>query len=197
MERFAGLLEHLPREQGQMLRALHLAQEELGWISRDAIRLIARHLRVSEAQVYGPATFYAEFRHSPPPKTLVTWCSGPSCRVVGGDRVRRILEAEFGCQLGENTPDDELGLWLGQCNGTCERAPMVWVNGRVVGPLSMLDTVKLARRLRDGDDPIAWPDRPIKIAPATFVGAESIYGSQHGSVEQPEQLGQSADGATR
>ena len=126
MERFAGLLQQLPRDQGQILKALHLAQEELGWVSRDAIRLIARHLRVSEAQVYGPATFYAEFRHSPPPKTLVTWCSGPSCRVVGGDRVRRIFETELGCQLGENGPDDEYGLWLGQCNGTCERAPMVW-----------------------------------------------------------------------
>ena len=178
MERFAGLLQQLPRHQGEMLRALHLAQEELGWISRDAIRLIARHLRVSEAQVYGPATFYAEFRHSPPPKTLVTWCSGPSCRVVGGDRVRRIFEAEFGCLLGENTADDELGLWLGQCNGTCEKAPMVWVNGRVVGPLSMVETVKLARRLKSGDDPLTWPERPIKIAPATFVDAETTYGSE-------------------
>ncbi|MXX79751.1 MAG: hypothetical protein F4Y69_01815 [Chloroflexi bacterium] len=180
MERFAGLLEQLPRRQGEMLRALHLAQEEMGWISRDAIRLIARHLRVSEAQVYGPATFYSEFRHSPPPRTLVTWCSGPSCRVVGGDRVRRIFEAEFSCRLGENTEDDALGLWLGQCNGTCERAPMVWVNGRVVGPLTMLETVKLARRLKDGEDPIDWPERPIKIAPATFVEAEATYGSAHG-----------------
>ena len=180
MERFAGLLQQLPRQQGEMLRALHLAQEELGWISRDAIRLIARHLRVSEAQVYGPATFYAEFRHSPPPRTLVTWCSGPSCRVVGGDRVRRIFEAEFGCRLGENTPDDELGLWLGQCNGTCEQAPMVWVNGRVVGPLTMVESVKLARRIKAGDDVIEWPHRPIKIAPATFVDAEATYGSAHG-----------------
>ena len=179
MERFAGLLQQLPRHQGEMLRALHLAQEELGWISRDAIRLIARHLRVTEAQVYGPATFYAEFRHSPPPRTLVTWCSGPSCRVGGGDRIRRIFEAEFGCRLGENTADDELGLWLGQCNGTCEQAPMVWVNGRVVGPLTMVESVKLARRLKAGDDPIEWPKRPIKIAPAVFVEAEATYGAEH------------------
>lgn len=186
MERFAGLLQQLPRQQGEMLRALHLAQEELGWISRDAIRLIARHLRVSEAQVYGPATFYAEFRHSPPPRTLVTWCSGPSCRVVGGDRVRRIFEAEFGCRLGENTADDELGLWLGQCNGTCEQAPMVWVNGRVVGPLTMVESVKLARRLKAGDDVIEWPRRPIKIAPATFVDAEATYGAGHGDAAAEE-----------
>ena len=183
MERFAGLLQQLPRSRGELLRALHLAQEQLGWISKDAIRLIGRHLRLSDAQVYGAASFYAEFRHSPPPETLVTWCSGPSCRVVGGDRVRRILEAELDCHLGENDPDDQYGLWLGQCNGTCERAPMVWVNGRVVGPLTMVETVKLARRIRAGEQVVEWPKHPIKIAPATFVDAEAVYGSEH--AEQP------------
>ena len=176
MERFAGLLQQLPRSKGELLRALHLAQEQLGWVPRSAIRLIGRHLRMTDAEVYGAASFYAEFRHSPPPRTLVTWCSGPACRVVGGDRVRRILEAELGCKMGQNDAEDEYGLWLGQCNGTCERAPMVWVNGRVVGPLTMVDTVKLARRIRAGEDVIEWPQRPIKIAPAAFVDAESVYG---------------------
>lgn len=179
MERFAGLLQQLPRSRGELLRALHLAQEQLGWISKDAIRLIGRHLRLSDAEVYGAASFYAEFRHSPPPETLVTWCSGPSCRVVGGDRLRRILEAELDCRLGENDPDDRYGLWLGQCNGTCERAPMVWVNGRVVGPLTMVETVQLARRIRNGEQVVEWPQNPIKIAPATFVDAEAVYGPEH------------------
>ena len=187
MERFAGLLQQLPRSRGELLRALHLAQEQLGWISKDAIRLIGRHLRLSDAEVYGAASFYAEFRHSPPPETLVTWCSGPSCRVVGGDRLRRILEAELGCRIGENDPDDRYGLWLGQCNGTCERAPMVWVNGRVVGPLTMVETVQLARRIRNGEQVVEWPNHPIKIAPATFVDAEAIYDPEHAAdlAEQP------------
>ena len=190
MERFAGLLRQLPRRQGEMLRALHLAQEELGWISRDAIRLIARHLRVSEAQVYGPATFYSEFRHSPPPKTLVTWCSGPSCRVVGGDRVRRIFEAEFGCRLGENTADDELGLWLGQCNGHLRAGP---------DGLGQRARGRAALDGRDGQagappaggrGSITWPERPIKIAPATFVEAEAVYGSEHGPAAAAERTGE-------
>ncbi len=151
MERIGELLARLPRERGQLLPALHLVQEELGWVPREAMRLVARHLRLTEAQVFGPASYYSEFRFSPPPRTLVTWCSGPSCRVLGGERVRRILEAELGCRLGENGPNDGYGLWLGQCNGTCERAPQVWVNGRVVGPLSLAQTVRLARRVRAGE----------------------------------------------
>ena len=99
--------------------------------------------------------------------------------MVGGDRMKRILEAELGCRMGQNDAQDEVGLWLGQCNGTCERAPMIWVNGRVVGPLTMVETVKLARRIRAGEDVVKWPQRPIKIAPATFVGAEAVYGAEH------------------
>lgn len=65
--------------------ALHLVQEELGWVPREAMALVAKHLRISEAQVYGPVTFYSEFREIPPPRTLIAWCSGPSCRIVGGE----------------------------------------------------------------------------------------------------------------
>ena len=176
MERLAGRLGSLPQTQDQILPALHVVQEELGWVSREAIKLVARQLRVTEAQVYGPATFYAEFRQAPPPRTLVAWCSGPSCRVVGGDRVRGILEAELGCRMGENSADDAYGLWLGQCNGTCERAPMIWVNGRVLGPLTAAETVRLCRKIKRGEAVIAHPQDAVQITPAVFVDAERVYG---------------------
>ncbi len=166
MERIAGLIQQLPRERGQLLRALHLVQHELGWVPPEAMRLVARHLKLSDAQVYGPATFYAEYRLTPPPETLVTWCSGPACRMLGGMAVRRALEAELGCGMGGNGPDDRWGLWFGQCNGTCERAPQVWVNGRVVGPLTARSTRDLARRIRNGDDVAPLPEGAVEIQPA-------------------------------
>ena len=144
--------------------ALHLVQEELGWVPREAMRIVARHLRLSEAQVYGPVTFYSEFRETAPPRTLVVWCSGPSCRIVGGEPIKTVLEVELGCRLGENGPDDAYGLWLGQCNGTCERAPQVWVNGRVVGPLGVAEAVRLARRVKAGES-VAPPEGDTPIAP--------------------------------
>ncbi len=49
----------------------------------------------------------------------------------------------------ENTPDDSLGLHLAQCNGTCDFAPQIWVGGKVVGPLSAAETIKLARELKE------------------------------------------------
>jgi NADH-quinone oxidoreductase subunit E/NADP-reducing hydrogenase subunit HndA len=63
------------------------------------------------------------------------------------------MQAVLGIELGEDTPDGRVGLVLGQCNGTCEQAPQVWVGERVVGKLTAARAVTLARSLRDGADP--------------------------------------------
>ena len=134
---------------GDLLAALHAVQHHYGYIPRPAIGVVARQLRLSEAKVHGAITFYSEYRLTPPPQVLVGWCSGPACRLKGGDHIRKVLETELGIGMGENTEDNRLGLHLAQCNGTCEHAAQVWVNGDVVGPLTAADTVRLARRLKE------------------------------------------------
>lgn len=147
-------IQHLVREfkpgDGDLLAALHKVQHQYGYVPRIAMRVIGRQLRLSEARVYGAATFYSEFRLTPPPATLIGWCSGPACRLKGGENVRKILEAELGIAMGENTEGNKLGLHLAQCNGTCERAPQVWINGTVTGPLTSAGTVELVRGLKSG-----------------------------------------------
>jgi NADH:ubiquinone oxidoreductase subunit E len=98
--------------------------------------------------VYGAVTFYSEFRLTPPPETLIGWCSGLACRLRNGEGVRKVLESELGIGMGENTEDNKLGLHLAQCNGTCEQAAQIWVNGEVVGPLDAASTVQLVRELK-------------------------------------------------
>ena len=136
---------------GDLLPALHAVQHNYGYIPKPAIGVVARQLRLSEAKVYGAITFYSEFRLTPPPQVLIGWCSGPACRLKGGDRIRKVLEAELGIGMGENTEDNRLGLHLAQCNGTCEHAPQVWVNGEVVGPLTSNSTMELVDRLKRGE----------------------------------------------
>ncbi len=168
-DRLSAALSDLAPGKGSLLPALHRAQHELGWVPRAAMSLIAARLRISEAQVYGPATFYSEFRLTPPPATLLTWCSGPTCRVLGGERIKLILENTLGCRLGENGPGDAYGLWLGQCNGTCEQAPQVWLNGRVLGKLSLAGAARLAQRLREGETAATIAPPPpdaVEIQPA-------------------------------
>ena len=131
------------------LRALHKVQHRYGYIPKEAMAVVARQPRLGEAHVYGTVTFYSELRLTPSPQPRIDWCSGPACRIKGGEYVRTALEAVLEIGMEENTPDDKLGLHLAQCNGTCDFAPQIWVGGKVVGPLSAADTIRLARQLKE------------------------------------------------
>ena len=131
-----ALLEGLAAGEGEMLEGLHRIQHHYGYMPRAAIPAVAQHFRIPEARVYGAITFYSEFRETPPAETTISWCSGPACFIKGGENIELVLENMLGCAMGENTADNKLGLHLGQCNGTCDNAPQVWVNGKVVGPLT-------------------------------------------------------------
>lgn len=142
------LLQGLVPGHGDLLTALHRIQHHYSYIPQAAIPAVAKHLRITEARVYGAVSFYSEFRQTQPPDTIISWCSGPACYIKGGENIKLVLENMLGCKLGESTPDNKLGLHAGQCNGTCDNAPQVWVNGKVAGPLSAKDTVDLVRELK-------------------------------------------------
>lgn len=146
-------IQHLIRDfkpaDGDLLGALHAVQHRYGYIPKIALKVVARQLRLTEAKVYGAVSYYSEFRLTPPPETIVSWCSGPTCRLKGGDGIRKVLEHELGVGMGENTEDNKLGLHLAQCNGTCEYAAQIWVDGKVVGPLTPSTASKFIRDLRE------------------------------------------------
>ena len=137
-------------ERGHLLPALIEIQEHYGYISKDAIAVVARQFRTTPALVYGTVSFYADFRSEPPADREIIWCSGPACRLRGGDRIREALQQTLQLPLDGQSGDGAYGLRLGQCNGTCSEAPQVWLDGKVVGGLSVAEAVKMARELKDG-----------------------------------------------
>ena len=150
------LIADLKPGDGDLLAALHRLQEHYGYIPTVAIPVVGQHLKLGTARVYGAITFYSELRLTPPPETTISWCSGPACCLKGSENVRLILEAVLGIKMGESTEDPPsagLGLHLAQCNGTCDLAPLVWVNGRAQGRLSAADAVRLARELSPKANP--------------------------------------------
>lgn len=147
------LLEGLAPGEGDLLEALHRVQQRYGYVPREAIPAVAQQLRLPESRVYGAITYYSELRQTPPPQTSISWCSGPACYIKGSESIRLILETLLGCGMGENTADNRLGLHLGQCNGTCDNAPQLWVDGKVVGPLTSAKTVDLIKGLQERQIP--------------------------------------------
>lgn len=156
-------------DNGELLACLHRFQHHYGYIPPDAVPEIARRMRMTAAAVFGTISFYSEFRTTPPPQTLINWCSGPACRLKGGEEIRRALEAVLGLGMEQTSPDNRVGLHLAQCEGSCEYSPLVWLRtygepppnpdavlveerGEVVGPLRVAEAIALARRLHTGDD---------------------------------------------
>lgn len=151
LQELRALVAEFEPGRGHVMPALHKVQDTYGYISRPAMEVIARQLQTTPALVYGAVSFYDDFRTEPPPDCEVKWCSGPACRLVGGDRIRRALEAEFGFPVGGHSEDHRIGLHLGQCNGTCHEAPQIWVNDAVVGRLTVAGAVRLARELKGAE----------------------------------------------
>jgi NADH:ubiquinone oxidoreductase subunit E len=166
--KYSELVREFKPNAGHLLAALHKIQHHVGYIPTEAVAAVAKQLRMTAAEVFGALTFYSEFRTAPPPKVQVNWCSGPTCRLKGGDNIRKAMESVLAVGMEENTADAVAGIHLQQCDGSCEYAPLVWLRrigghaegenalleeerGTIRGPLRVADAVELARRLKAGD----------------------------------------------
>ncbi|MGQ9572322.1 MAG: NADH-quinone oxidoreductase subunit NuoE family protein [Dehalococcoidia bacterium] len=143
------LIADVKPNDADLLAALHRIQDAYGYVPRQVVPRLAEKLHTTPAMVYGAITFYSEFRLEPPARTTISWCSGPACRLKGGENVRRALEAVLGIGLGETTADKAVGLRFVQCDGTCALAPLLRLNGRPKGPLTVSEAIKLARKLKE------------------------------------------------
>ena len=91
----------------------------------------------------GMTTSDADFRTPPPATTPSAWGSGAPCMLRNSTGMLRAMEAVLDCRLGETTADGQVELMRGQCNGTCELAPQLWVDGTVVGKLDSARAVTI------------------------------------------------------
>lgn len=138
----------LPARRESLIPALQLVQEKLGWLPKSAMRGIASYLRVPESEVWGTASFYAQFRFTPVGRNILTVCRGTACHVRGSAGILRELEKELGVKPGETTPD--LGFTLQQvaCFGSCALAPVLVVNGKVYGRQTSQSVKRILNQLR-------------------------------------------------
>jgi len=116
-----------------MIPMLQAAQAALGYLPRDAMQAIARHLVVPPAVVEGVASFYAQFRFNKPGRHCVTVCRGTACHVRGSGKLMDELGASLGVAAGHTTADGEFTIETVACFGACALAPVVVIDGTVNG----------------------------------------------------------------
>ena len=135
-KRVAEIIAPLKRDSSNVIVALQAVQGELGWLPPDAFRQIASHLRVSTSEVFGAATFYAQFYTTPRPAHMVKACSGTACHVRGGQRVLNAVKNRLNIVPGENTPDLKFGLERVACFGACALGPVLVVDEEAYGSMT-------------------------------------------------------------
>jgi NADH-quinone oxidoreductase subunit E len=122
---------------------LQKVQETERYLSPESIRLISRHLRISESEVYGVATFYAQFRFRPPGDCNIKVCLGTACHVGGGNNFMEVMKIAKNLSHGETSPDRKFSLERVACLGCCALAPVVVVNEEVHGRMNRVKFMKL------------------------------------------------------
>ena len=130
-----GLLATFSNEE-DLIPALQAVQEHLGYVPADAIRRIAAHLRLPASTAFGTASFYSQFRFTPPGKHKLRVCCGTACHVRGSGQIVQALERKLGIQPGETSDDNEFSLERVACFGSCALVPVLVVNDQVHGQMT-------------------------------------------------------------
>jgi NADH:ubiquinone oxidoreductase subunit E len=126
---------------------LQAVQETFRYIPLEAIARIAETTDMTESQLFGIATFYAQFRLSPVGERIVKVCHGTACHVSGAEGLTESLEARLGVKDGENTPDMKYTLTKVACVGCCSLAPVVMVDSRTYGSLDRKKAAEIIDKL--------------------------------------------------
>lgn len=123
-------------ERGVLIPILQKVQEKLGYLSEEAISQIARFLKVSESEVFGVASFYAQFRFTRPGDHSVKVCLGTACHVRGGEKILERVERELNVLPGSTTKDYKFSLERVACFGCCALAPVLVIDEKVYGRMT-------------------------------------------------------------
>jgi len=124
------------QRRGLVLPALQKIQRTLGYLPNEALPQVAAFLGMSEGEVFGVATFYSQFRFSPPGRNSITICCGTACHVRGSGRLLSELERRLRVKPGETTLNLDFSLDTIACFGSCALAPVVVINGKVRGRMN-------------------------------------------------------------
>lgn len=112
-----------------LIPILQAVQDEYGYLSREAMVQIGKHLKLPVSKVYGVATFYNQFRFHPQGKFHIQVCRGTACHVKGSAKVLDAVRQHLKLEPGQTTRDGLFSLEVVACIGACGLAPVICVNG--------------------------------------------------------------------
>lgn len=129
-------LARYPRPQDTLIALLQDVQDVYGYLPQQVLLHLAQRTGIPAAKLSGVATFYAQFRMTPPGKHQVLVCMGTACHVNGAGTVAEAVEVELGVAEGATTPDGLFSWEKVACLGCCSLSPVMMIDGRAYGKLT-------------------------------------------------------------
>lgn len=126
-EEVRSLLGDAPRRRDLLIEHLHLIQDKYGCLRAAHMRALAEEMRMSMAEIYEVATFYAHFDvvkegETPPPALTIRVCDSLSCELAGAQALKAALE--------DGLDPAEVRVLRAPCMGRCDTAPVLELGHR-------------------------------------------------------------------
>tara|TARA_Y100001936_G_scaffold73677_1_gene72537 strand:- start:960 stop:1424 length:465 start_codon:yes stop_codon:yes gene_type:complete len=125
-----------------ILSSLLAVQDEIGYLPKNSLNVIAEFMKVSTNDVWGVASFYLNFRFDPPGKYNLEICWGPSCHIGGASDLQQTALKKLDLENQGDTQDGKFSLKFNTCLGACPQAPLISVNHKLYGKMN---TKKLSK----------------------------------------------------
>lgn len=145
-------LKKFEEKQEELIHILHEIQNKYGYIPPLAISTIARHLKMSEAEIYGVLTFYKAFSLEPKGKHRVTICMGTACHVRGAPMILDEFKRQMGIEPGETSEDKLYSLETVNCVGACALGPIAIIDGEYHGHMVPQEVKKLIEQTQKEEE---------------------------------------------
>lgn len=137
---------HFEGAEGMLIPMLQKAQEDYGYIASEAILHIYQETGIPPSEIFGVATFYAQFRLKPVGKNIIRVCHGTACHVANAKSITDTVSDVLNIADGETTPDKLFTLEKVSCIGCCSLAPVIMINDQTYGNLTTPMVKKILKR---------------------------------------------------
>ena len=116
-----------------VLSSLLAIQDAIGYIPEEAIEEVAVHSNTSINSVFGVASFYPNFRSTPPGEHSVEVCWGPTCHLKGSTEILEVVLSKLGLPTEGDTKDGKVSFRFNTCLGACSQAPVLSLDHELYG----------------------------------------------------------------
>lgn len=142
------LIEKYKGKKGSLIPLLQGTQNIYGYIPEEAFKKISEDTGLNLSDMYGVATFYAQFRLKPAGKHIIKVCHGTACHVQNADSITDAIKEALNVKDGETTPDNLFTLESVACLGCCSLAPVMMIGEESYGKLTGASAVKVIKDIK-------------------------------------------------